>query len=163
MGQLIIVVLAIALTSLVVVGGISYLHSDTGVRLETYTTVSAQYQTLDAAMRAYRIANRGALPVAPALADAAGDTSWLTSIMAYLPVGGLQTPANMQWLYATDGSRILCLTTSAGRTITRGTYDGLVQVASKVNGAIVGKSCGSEDHTTFDGTTAITFPLETAG
>lgn len=163
MSQLVIVILAIVLTSVVVAGGVSYLNSDTGVRLETFTKVSAQYQTLDTAMRAYRIANRGALPAAPSLADAPDDTSWLTSVTPYLPVGGLQTPANMQWLYATDGERVLCLRTEDGQTISRGTYDGLVQVASKVSGAIVGKSCALEDHSAFDGTAAITFPLETAG
>ena len=62
MFQLVTVVIAITLSAFVVIGGISYFNSDTGVRLQVQQTLTSQLEGISAAIGSYRSENNGFLP-----------------------------------------------------------------------------------------------------
>lgn len=62
MFQLVIVVVAITLTAIVVVGGVSYFNKDTGVKLQVQQTLAGQLEGLGAAVYSYKSANGGFIP-----------------------------------------------------------------------------------------------------
>ncbi|TLX16875.1 hypothetical protein [Rhizobium sp. MHM7A] len=62
MFQLVTVVIAITLSAFVVIGGISYFNSDTGVRLQVQQSLNSQLEGIAAAIGSYRSENNGFLP-----------------------------------------------------------------------------------------------------
>jgi hypothetical protein len=62
MFQLVTVVIAITLSAFVVIGGISYFNSDTGVRLQVQQSLNSQLEGISAAIGSYRSENNGFLP-----------------------------------------------------------------------------------------------------
>lgn len=62
MMALIVVVMAIALSALVVFGGVSYYSHDIGVRTETAAVVRANYEALVSGVLNYKSVNNGLMP-----------------------------------------------------------------------------------------------------
>lgn len=83
MFQLVTVVIAITLSAFVVIGGISYFNSDTGVRLQVQQTLGSHLEGLGAAIGSYRSANNGFLP--------SSDIDSIAVIAGNLPSGKIPT------------------------------------------------------------------------
>lgn len=177
MFHLVTVVMGIALTALVVAGGVSYMHSDIGLRRETTERVTMSYRTFDAAVSAYRISNQGAVPSAPLGNAFAENAAWRSQMATYFPrptkewaesghkLGPFAAPSGMDWTYGVlpNGVPFVCLTGVSG-PISKAVHDGLVLAANRAAEAIPSKSCGSSAaDTAFDGVMALTFFLNSGG
>lgn len=89
MFQLVTVVIAITLSAFVVIGGISYFNSDTGVRLQVQQSLNSQLEGISAAIGSYRSENNGFLP-----------SSNIEAIAGNLPGGNipkLSQDENLNW------------------------------------------------------------------
>lgn len=62
MFQLLTVVIAITLSAFVIIGGLSYFSSDTGVKLQVQQALNSQLEGISAAIVTYRSLNNGFLP-----------------------------------------------------------------------------------------------------
>lgn len=62
MMALLVVVMAIALSAVVVFGGVSYFSHDLGMRTETAAVVKANYETLVSGVLNYKSVNNGLMP-----------------------------------------------------------------------------------------------------
>jgi len=62
MFQLVTVAIAITLAAFVIIGGISYFDSNTGVRLQVQQSLASHLEGIGAAIGSYRSANNGFLP-----------------------------------------------------------------------------------------------------
>lgn len=175
MFHLVTVVIGIALTALVVTGGISYMHGDIGVRRETTERVIMSYRTFDAAVSAYRVSNQGAVP-SPPIGNPA-NPAWKSQMATYFPnsvkewdasnnkLGPFAAPAGMEWTYSVraDGKPYVCLVTSHGE-VSKAVHEGLMIAASKTADAVMAKRCGaSTSDITYDGEIALTFYLQAGG
>jgi hypothetical protein len=98
MFQLVTVVISITLTAFVIIGGISYFNSDTGVRLQVQQTLSSQLEGIGAAIGSYRSENNGFLP-----------SSNIDAIAGNLPGGKVPTlPQDVKMEWKLEGGN-LCL------------------------------------------------------
>jgi hypothetical protein len=62
MFQLVTVLIAITLSAFVIIGGLSYFNSDTGVRLQVQQALDSQLEGIGAAIGSYKSMNSGFLP-----------------------------------------------------------------------------------------------------
>lgn len=177
MFHLVTVVIGIALTALVVTGGISYMHTDIGVRRDTTERVTMSYRTFDAAVSAYRVSNQGAVPSAPLGNAFAMNAAWRSQMATYFPratkewaesghkLGPFAAPPGMDWTYGVlpNGTPFVCLASVSG-AIPKAVHDGLVLAAQRAAEAIPSKNCGSTTvNASFDGAMALTFFLNSGG
>lgn len=175
MFHLVTVVIGIALTALVVSGGVSYMHGDVGVRRETTERVTMSYRTFDAAVSAYRVSNQGAVP-SPPLGNGQNQ-AWKSQMSTYFPpsvrqwdaggnaLGPFAAPVNMEWSYAvrTDGRPYVCLSTRDGQ-VSKAVHEGLAMAATRAADAVMAKRCGASDSDLdYDGAIALTFYLQAGG
>jgi hypothetical protein len=104
MMQILMVVMAIGLASLLVVGGINYMNADLGTRIKVTQGLMTQYESLNSGISSYRSANGGMAP------------GTVGRLSAYLVGGEVpRSPVGTETLAwemskLDDGNRVLCLT-----------------------------------------------------
>lgn len=153
MYQLLLATLAIVLTALVTVGGISYMNPDFGIRRTTTENVTTSYRSFDGAVSAYRISNAGtrppaSVPAQPSTAPAGEPWASLRPYLAGSAAGGglngsMVNVQGMDWVYGVDPVRgaFLCLRSRPGETVGPAIREGLALATERVSNAFVGSAC----------------------
>lgn len=95
MTHLISAILAISLCALLLVGGVNYLTSGTGQRIEAEAMVSSGIVSLGTAFSAYRIANRMVPPTSGA------PDAWRDELFPHYATEP-RTPPGLEWSYGED-------------------------------------------------------------
>jgi hypothetical protein len=145
MFQLITVVIAITLSAFVIIGGISYFNSDTGVRLQVQQTLASQLEGLSAAIGSYKSANNGFLP-----------SSNIDAIAGNLPGGKIPKISQDEQLKWKIEGRNLCLERLNANNMNAAVRAGttmFVSAASRARpeGSVkVGNSCGDKNATVWN-------------
>ena len=156
MFNLVTAVMAVALTALVVAGGVTYIRPGVYATRGVTETVTLTYKAFDAGVSAYRIANRGALPHSPSTPsvgmgspDAHLTSPW-NQIAPYLaganvsatPAQAFRAPVGTDWFYGID-SQGSWLCVAGGDSTPDTTRQGVVLAAARAGSASVGRSCGA--------------------
>lgn len=132
MFQLIAVVMAIAVTAFVVVGGVSYFNADTGTRIKTQQMLQGHFDGLATAISTYRSANNDFL---------ADDIAALNGLLPGGSVPRLSTaPDAFNWSLATlpaagEGYRdvrVLCFSTTDIDAVSTGVMLGIASFLNNV-------------------------------
>lgn len=139
MMQIIYVVMAIALLSLVTLGGVSYFSSDAPLKALTSRGLVAQYETITAGIVSYRTANNGITPGS------------LDQFIGFLPEGRVKpfgpSARKFEWSVETpEGQQepVICLTlVDPGKADRASVNQFAAEVLKRENVDItIGENCG---------------------
>jgi hypothetical protein len=163
MFQLILAIVAIALSAAQMLAGLNYTPAWVKTASDTDLVARTSMQTLEQAFDIATSANSGTPPTVTAAADGGLATNFL-SIIKFTPAA----PQGYQWIYgqhANDGSRYanmyyFCLSPTAGAQATQGIYRGIQRSMSifPADEVYVNTGCGA----TVDYATPTSFPASMA-
>lgn len=139
MFQLVITVMAIALSAFIFFAGMSYFNADTGVRLQTQQALQAQLEVIGGAISSYKSANNGFLP-----------SSTISAVKGFIPGGEIpKLPQDDKFIWKLEKGN-LCLERMDARSASRAVKSGTVLFAQNASirrhpGSVrFAASCGSE-------------------
>ena len=139
MSQILYVVMAISLASLLTFGGISYFNSDTSTRLIVSRGLISQYEAITSGISSYRLANNGLLPES------------IDQFKGYMHQGEVPSFGEKSDIYSwtvgtLSGNSIACVSIPSDKSLAVSSALAFAQDAkSKKANPIVGESCGSGD------------------